>query len=280
MGYGMNGPEADTYGLSDVLWNGMIREKLFGPAADPNYGIGLFDDFIGFGICSPLSTSTTYFQSNGITYLGYNDATVVPTAAAVPAAGNVDHGVINLQADTTDNDAAVIQAGSGTMTPFNVIYGYAKELVFETRFKVSAITKACTDIFIGLGGTGACANSGVQTDDSATLASNNFLGFVRKGEATSGLSLTYNRVSGTEEAHADVGTLVADTFIKAGFRYHADTSTLSVWMDGEKVHTVGVADTSATPWPSLFMTFLAEAKYQATASHILSIDWWACAQLR
>jgi hypothetical protein len=273
--------------MSPRLWKGFAPpvNGVFPATSSGNPVIGLFDDFVGFGATCPLSTSTTYFQSNGITYLGYNDTTVVPTAPAVPtttpAADENGPGVIVLQADTTDNDSAIIQAGSGTMMPFHVIPSRMQELVFETRFKVSAITTACTDLFIGLGGTGACANSGVQTDDSATLASNNFLGFVRKGAATSGLTLTYQRVSGTEATKADVGTLVADTYIKAGFRYHASRKQLSIWIDGEEVTASRVSSTitGATPWPTLYMNFLAEMKYQATASHTLSIDWWACAQM-
>jgi hypothetical protein len=143
---------------------------------------GLFDDFENFGAVSPLATATTYFQSNGNSYLAYNDATVVPTAAAVPSTtpsvSENGPGVIVMQSDTTANDIAILQAGSGTMTPFHVNPARMQELAFECRFKVSAITASCSDIFIGLAGTGACADSGVFTDAGA-LASNNFLGLFK-----------------------------------------------------------------------------------------------------
>lgn len=270
--------------LSPKLWSRFAPPigGAFPYTGSGNPSRGLFDDFNAFGICSPLATSTTYFESNGITYLGYNDTTVVPTAAAVPtttpAVDENGPGVIILQPFTDPDDSAVIMAGSGTMVPFAAIVGTSKDLVFETRFKVSAITASCTDLFIGLAGTGACADTGVQADNSSTLASNNFLGFTRAGSATSGLTFTVQRVSGTQQEHADIGTIVADTYIKAGFRYNADKQNCTVWIDGEQVHEVTKAQCAATPWPTLFMTFLAEMKRQATASHQLYIDWWACAQ--
>lgn len=260
--------------FSPKLWKGFAPPVggLFDtPSGNP--AIGLFDDFLNFSVVRVVTSNAGTYLSNGIAYESYEDDAGI--AQATPSA-TTQPGEITLQSGTHDNDAVALQAKG---LPFNVLYASAKELVFETRFKVSAITASCTDLFIGLGGTGAAANSGVQTDDSATLASNNFLGFVRKSSATSGLTFTVQRAGGTEQAHADIGTLVADTYIKAGFRFHSDRRNCTVWIDGENVHTVTAAQVAATPWPTLFMNFLAEMKYQATASHILTIDWWACAQL-
>jgi hypothetical protein len=191
-------------------------------------------------------------------------------------------GVIVLQSDTTDNDVAVIQAGGGTMMPFHVIPTLMDELVFECRFKVSAITVSCSDIFIGLAGTGVCADSGVFVDDSASMASNDFLGFTRLATQGPLMSFKYQRVGGAEGTKASVLTLVADTWIKAGFRYHAARKQCSIWVDGVEVSAsrISSAITGATPWPTLYMNFCAAINYQATAAHTLSIDWWACAQKR
>ena len=279
--------ELDTRLLSPKLWKGFAPPigGVFPPTASGNPVIGLFDDFLGWGQTTPLSTSTTYFQSNGIGYLGYNDTTVVPTIPVVPTAtpsvSENGPGVIVLQSDTTDNDIAIIQAGGGTMMPFHVIPTKMNELVFECRFKVSAITASCSDIFIGLAGTGACANSGVLVDDSASLASNNFIGFTRLATQAALMSFKYQRVSGAEGTKASVLTLVADTYIKAGFRYHAARKECSIWVDGVEVTASRIlaTATAATPWPSLYMNFLAAINYQATAAHTLSLDWWACAQM-
>jgi len=278
--------ELDTRLLSPKLWRGFAPPigGLFPYSASGNPVRGLFDDFTGWGKTTPLATSTTYFQSNGITYLGYNDTTVVDTVPAVPtttpAVDENGPGVIVMQSDTTDNDIAIIQAGCGTMMPFHVVPTRSQELVFECRFKVSAITVSCSDIFIGLAGTGACANNGVFVDDSASMASNNFIGFTRLAAQGPLMSFTYQRVGGTEGTEASVLTLVADDYIKAGFRYHAARKQCSVWVDGEEVTAARItsAETGATPWPTLFMNFCAAINYQATAAHTLSLDWWACAQ--
>lgn len=276
--------------LSPSLWKGFAPPVggVFPGTQSGNPVLGLFDDFNGWGQTAALSTSTTYFQSNGITYLGYNDTTVVPTAPAVPtttpAVDENGPGVISLQADTTDNDLAAIMAGCGTMVPFHVIPSRMQELVFECRFKISSIhetaTSGETNLFLGLAGTGACANSGVWVDDSASMASNDFLGFTRMGAMSSTLDFKYQRVSGTESQKDDVCTMVADTWTKVGFRYHASRKQCSIWVDGTEVTSARVSSTitGATPWPSLYMNFLAAVQYQATTSHVLYLDWWACAQ--
>jgi hypothetical protein len=280
-------PGNNPKGLSNALWANIPTDLIFG-CKDKGVGIGLYDDFDGFGPCGAISSTAGWFQSNGINYLAYidGDAGVMATPGVnvavpttTPAVDANGPGVIILTPDDDADDAVVLQAGGGVQMPFNVIQATAGLLVFETRFKVSAITASCTDLFIGLGGTGACANNGVGNDTSGTMASNNFLGFTREGTATSGLTFVIQRVSGTQQEHADVGTLVADTYIKAGFRFDPLTKICSIWIDGVKVHEVTAAQTAATPWPTLFMNFIAEMKYQATAAHGLYIDWWGCAQL-
>ena len=291
MGYGSYGPNNDTKGLSDNLWKDIIREKAFG-RMNSEYGIGLCDDFLGFGATAAISTAACWFTSNGINYKGYidSDGAVLPGTATDPGIGvavpsttpAVDAngvGVVILTPDNDAGDSVVLQAGGGLMMPFNVIHATAGLLVFETRFKVSSIVASSTNLFIGLGGTGCAADNGVRADASGVLASNNVLGFSRNGTATSGLTFSVQRVGGTEQEHADIGTLVADTYIKAGFRFEPLTGLCSIWIDGKLVHTVTHAQTAATPWPTLFMNFVAEMKYAATAGHNLYIDWWACAQL-
>ena len=278
--------ELDTRLLSPKLWRGFAPPVggVFPDLPSGNEVRGLFDDFANFGIASPLATATTYFQSNGNSYLAYNDATVVPTAAAVPtttpSVSENGPGVIVMQADTTANDIAILQAGSGTMMPFHVIPSRMQDLAFECRFKVSSIVGSSSDIFIGLAGTGACADSGVFTDAGA-LASNNFLGFTRLGTQGSAMSLSYQRSGGTAASRASVLTLAADTYIKAGFRYHAARKQLSIWVNGNEVGSsrIGSSIVDATPWPSLYMNFCAAVNYEATAAHQLYIDWWACAQM-
>lgn len=281
----MNRPEipgSNPKGLSSLLWQGVPTDMIFG-FGDRGVGIGLFDDFVGFGKTTAAASNVERYASNGITYIGWGDDTAVETVPSVPTTTpSVDANgpsVIQLQTHTTDNDSTSIMAGGGTMCPFNVIQASAGLLVFETRIKYSSIAGG-TDFFIGLGGTGACANDGCRADNSGVLASNNFLGFTRLATGTSSLTFTYQRVGGTEATHTGMHTMVADTWFKAGFRFDPTTKQCTVWIDGEKVHTVTRTETGATPWPTLYMNFLAEVKYQSTAADILFCDWWACAQMQ
>jgi len=279
--------ELGTRLLSPKLWRGFAPPigGVFPLSASGSPVVGLFDDFVGFGKVAPAASNVERYCSNGITYKGYGDDTAVETYAAVPsttpAVDANGPGVIAMQAHNTDNDISIIQAGGGTMMPFHVIPTLMKELVFECRIKVSAITASCSDIFIGLAGTLAAADSGVWVDDSASLASNDFIGFTRLATQGSALSFKYQRLLGAEGTKATVATLVADTYVKLGFRYHAARKQCSIWVNGSEVTASRIASTvtGATPWPSLYMNFCAAINYQATAAHILYTDWWACAQM-
>lgn len=281
--------ELDTRLLSPKLWKGFAPPQggVFPPTASGNPVVGLFDDFNGFGRCCPASSGLAFYQSNGITYRAFeNDdgSIAAATPTTTPAVDANGIGVISLTAGNTDNDDTVLQAGgcsASTMVPFNVIYATAKELCFECRFKYSSITAGTTDFFIGLFGANGAANDGWLADDSANFADNDLLGFSRTlATGTSGLTLVYDRVGGTTATHATgVDTLVADTYVKAGFRWRAATRTLDIYSDGEYVTRVTAATASATPWPTLYMNFLAGVKFQATTQDVMYIDWWACAQM-
>ncbi len=275
----------------------LLSPKLLGTLAAPaggrfpntlsgNPAIGLFDDFEGFGFTGAISSTAAWAQSNGITYKAYIDGdagvnanpgimSAVPTTT--PAVDLNGPGVIQIQPDDDAADDTILAAGESLMMPFNAISATAKDLVFETRFKINDITASETDFFIGLGGTGACANTGVLSDTTGTLSSNNFLGFGR-WDAETNLRFGYQRAGGTQGEVDDCHTLVADTYLKAGFRYNADTKTCGLYINGALVNTVTKAATIATPWPTLFMNFITSVKFQATTNHVLYIDWWAGAQ--
>jgi len=282
----------ETRLLSPKLWKGFAPPigGTFPGTASGNPVIGLFDDFNGFGRTGPLASSVGYYQSNGISYKSFEDddqsiRSAVPTTT--PAVDANGPGVIQLYAGDTAHDDAVIQAGGNvatTMCPFNVIRATAKELVFECRFKYDNLTAARNNFFIGLFGTGAAANNGWLADSATAvteLADNDLIGFTRTpNSGTSALLFVYDRVGGTTGAHATtIHTLVADTYVKVGFRWNASRKTCHVYANGEPVATVAAAATNATPWPTLYMNFLAGLKHIATTRDSMYIDWWACAQM-
>jgi len=279
--------ELDTRLFSPKLWSGFAPPigGVFQSTASGNPAIGLFDDFVGFGRTTPLASNVSWYQSNGITYKSFEDddagiAAAVPTTTPAVDANGI--GVVGMTAGNTDNDDCVMQAGGATMMPFNVIQATAKELVFECRVKYSSIADGDTDFFFGLFGTGGAANNGWIGDNPAAVtdcANNDLLGFMRlPATGTSALLFVYDRVGGATASHSSIHTIVADTYFKAGYRFNYDRKTLDVYINGALVHTVTKAETGATPWPLLYMNFLAGIKYQATTQDVMYIDWWACAQ--
>lgn len=277
--------ELDTRLLSPKLWRG-FAPPIGGSFPNTAMGqkvVGQFDDFLGFGQTTPLASSVAYYQSNGITYKSFEDdagiAAAVPTTTPAVDANGI--GVISLTAGNTDNDDCVLQAGGATMMPFNVIYATAGDLAFECRVKYSSIADGDTDFFFGLFGTGGAANNGWLADNSGAFANNDFLGFSRTvATGTSGLTLVYDRVGGTTATHATgIHTIVADDYFKVGYRWIQHRKELEVYANGNLVTTVSKAATGATPWPTLYMNFLAGIKYQATTQDVMYIDWWACAQM-
>lgn len=185
----------------NVLWSELDSARLFSPklwagfappsggkfysTASGNKAIGLFDDFVGFSRAAPLASNLAYYQSNGITYASYetDGGGIVPAVpTTTPSVSENGPGVLALTAEAHDNDECHLQAGGGTMMPFNVIQATAKELVFECRMKYSSIAAGTTDFFIGMFGTGAAAALGMYGDNPAAvteLANNNLIGFTR-----------------------------------------------------------------------------------------------------
>lgn len=274
MSFGSQGPQTDTYGLSDGLWKNLVKEYVFGNG-HRNYGYGLFDDFIGFGESAAVASNVGRYNSNGISYRSWEE-----TSASIAVAAALG-GAIALTPTTSDNDCVAIQAGNGTMCPFAVIPGTSGTLVFEARFKIATVTASYANFFIGLGGAGlGAASDALITDTNAFVTNGSFLGFGRLGAATTGLTLYYERNGGTVGSKDDVGTLAADTYIKAGFVFDGTAQTLTPWINGVEVPSERVlaAATGATPWPNAYMNLLAGVKEIATTAGVLTIDWWACGQ--
>ena len=137
--------------LSPKLWKGFAPPVggVFPGTASGNPCMGLFDDFNAWGFIGAISSTSAWSQSNGISYLHYIDGdaglnAVEGIQAAVPsttpAVDQNGFGVIQIEPDADADDDIVTMAGGGFMVPFNVIPGTAKDLAFETRFKIDDIT--------------------------------------------------------------------------------------------------------------------------------------------
>lgn len=282
--------------FSPKLWRGLAPPLTSGPFTSPsgNPAIGVFDDFVGFG--GALSSTTGSYHSGGNRYISYQTAsTLLTNVAFTPTPASVaptSIGAIILQptSGVSDNDQISLQWGGHELTPFGsfpfaVIPGMSKDLAFECRLKVNTIADNIGDIFIGLAGAAGVAPAAVSvpiTQTADTLATTlSLLGFHKLSGDGDKFDLAYERASGTVARKADVATLVADTYIKLGFRYSGQTKTLSTFVNGAEVSASRVTSlvTGATPWPNDFMApMIATMQVDGTTGMTPTIDWYACAQ--
>jgi len=292
----------------NVTWNELNGDRLFSPKlwgsmAPPitgifpttlsgNPAIGMFDDFLQFG--GILATNDGQYHSGQNVYRSYQTASTFITnvaETATPASvAPVHRGAISMTgtAGVADNDVETLVAGGNISTPygcfpFSIIPGMSGDLVFEARFKVSSVTASIGNFFVGLGGAAgvdtASADCPIAADVLATTLS--MVGVGRFGTSTTALGLFYERASGTVATKAGVGTLAADTYIKAGFKWDSHRKVLTPWVDGEPVtaSACSAVTTAATPWPNDYMTpIVGVRQIDGTTGLTLTLDWWACAQ--
>jgi hypothetical protein len=277
--------------ISAALWKQLPLEPVT-DKWDRRNGVAMVDDFTSFA--GLVASNVGRYHSEGNNYLSYEtNACSIVNLALTPTPASVSPtslGAIVLTPDTTDGSTVALQYG-GSVTapygcfPFAVIPGISGDLVFEARFKVSGITAARGNFFIGLAGAAGVAPIATaipitSSDVFATTLS--LLGFGRLTAGTSNLDLFYERASGTVATIASQATMVADTYVKAGFRYDAATGIVIPWIDGKPVaaaYRTTPAISAATPWPNDYMTPIVAVEEIGTAALTLTLDWWACAQM-
>lgn len=293
--------------MTMLTWNELNSDRLFSPklwrglsppatgfftTPSGNPAIGVFDDFVGFG--GTLSTNTGSYYSGVNRYIAYQTAssliTNVAFAAAATAPTSIGAIIVQPPAGITDNDQNTLQWGGHELTPFgsfpfSVMPGVSKDLVFETRFKVNDISDTIGDIFIGLAGAAGVALSASAvpiTQTASTMATTvDHLGFHKLSGDGDKLDLSYERAGGTVATKADVATLVADTYIKVGYRFSGHNKTVSIFVNGAEVTASRVAAsiTAATPWPNDYLTpVIAVMQVDGTTAMKPTFDWYACAQ--
>ena len=167
-----------------------------------------------------------------------------------------------------------------------MIPGISNDLVFECRIAVSTISDDIGDLFIGLAGAAGVNVAAVVVPITATagaLATTlSLLGFHKLSGDGDKVDLAYERASGVVATKTDVGTLVADTYIKLGFRYNGVAQTLTPWIDGVEITASKIAKsiTGATPWPNDYLApVIASMQVDGTTAMKMTVDWIACAQL-
>ena len=267
--------------FSPKLWRGFGAPTNMNPwgssyqTPSGNPAFGFFDDFLSFQ-ASTLEGPYLILESAGCTV-----EQIADTAT--------EKGIVQLALDgNANNDEAVLQWGRGLGAPFKLA---DKDLVFECKFALSAITAAKWDVAVGLGEVGMGATDTLFTDDDI-LADKNFLGFVHlvaEGAAFDGAykadGQTYQD-GGTKTKLNALATCVAATQIKMGFRYRAHPKTVEWYVNGTMPGgqtapaKLTATEIDAATFPDdVFLAPIIGLKDGAGDTALtLKMDWWACAQ--
>ena len=261
-----NGTYQNTSRLLSGFWNDCPIDAIRNGSVD---GVYVFDDFaIGGSAGSAFSVAT-----NGL-YQAYTSSGGAIAAVAGPG------GALAFSSDGDNEGAAIVSS-----TPSLLISTAAKTAWFEARIKTSTIADTKHGFFCGLIET-ITASVTVPIAAAGTLADQNFIGFHRL-EGDGDMIDCVHKADGQTQATdlADAITLVADTYVKVGIKWHAGDSNLYFYKNGVVVKTlagsaVGSA-ASVVTFPSDAYLGLCFAVLNATGTTPgnSSLDWWAMSQL-
>ena len=273
----------DSRLLSGRLWRDFGPPPSMGPlgstwqAPSGNPAFGFFDNFHSFQ-ASTLEGPYKILEGSGCTI-----EQIADTAT--------EKGLVQLALDgNADNDEAVLQWGRGLGAPFKLA---DKDLVFEARFSLSAITAAKWDIAVGLGNVGMGVTDKLFVDTASSMATDaDFVGFAHLAAEGADFDAAYKAASQTYQDGATktklnaLKTFVAATYVKLGFRYRAYPKKLEFYVDNVRPggnitpSLLTATELDAATFPDgVFLAPIIGAKDQAgdTALNV-KLDWWACAQ--
>ena len=275
--------EFDSRLLSGRLWRGMAPPTSMGPMGGTyetpsgNPAFGFFDNFHTFN-ATTLDGPYAHLLGTGCT-------------AALVADTATEKGILALVLDgNAANDEVVLKWGGTATAPFKLA---DKDLVFEARLAVSAITAAKWSIGVGLGEASMIATDGLFVDTSGALADKNFLGYnhlVAEGAAFDAAYKADGQVyqdGATKTKLNALHTAVAATYVKLGFRYRAHPKKVEFYVDnalpGGNLTPARLTTTeldAATFPDDVFLAPIIGAKDIAGDTALtISLDWWACAQM-
>ncbi len=250
-------------GLSSNIWSDCPIEAIRNKQVD---GIFVGDDFV-----------------DGVPAYKYDEYKANSTTITqLPLTG----GIVQVGGNGTDNDEGNMQQDGA---PFVISSTSAYDLWFEARVKKESITDEHLAFFIGLGEESFAADT-AMSDDEADLISKDLIGFhcdLSDGDA---LDIVYGKATGgaadVQTVKAAAATLVADTYIKLGFKVSwgkpgTSAKRISFFINGVEQSTY-VTDTllEASTFPDgeeLAMLLL--TKVGTGAAKLFSMDWWYCSQI-
>lgn len=239
-----------NYKSSEAITARMPSPRIWGDCpvlqiiADPSKGFYFWDDF------KQLTFHPDDNSHSGLNWFGYTETTDM---ANIVLQDDKD-GVLMLDQDGSDQDVCAITTGDNIAEQFHLpLKGERKKFWFEARFKVSTITDGDLGVYIGFAEKGMAADTeGVFSGDAAALdTAIDRLGFaVLEGDGDD-LTIAYLE-AGAGTAQSDTGeiTLVADTYVRVGFRLDVDEDKLRVYKDGVDLGDDAAIDITSANFPS------------------------------
>ena len=229
------------------------------------------DDFVTKGpVASNVTTvGAATVNSNYGVYLS-------PSATMTDAA--IDGGVLALTTAAADNMSIALQ---GTVGGGIVGKAYG-DSCFEARIKVSSIAATTFSLFVGLMDAGTAAADEVPVTAADALANKDLIGFFRSaGGAT--MDTVYKKTGQTAvTVGSAVVTLVADTFIKLGFRFRQAEQRLRYYVNGielaDKVSASATTGIGGTRFPTLTLVPVIAMMSAVGTSYVTYLDWWTVGQ--
>lgn len=270
--------ETEGIGPSARVWNKIncpIGSGFFRTRGEGNPAFGHFDDFIRF-------SETTL--TDGYIHLETGTGTIAQVASTATAPG-----IVRL-ASLADNDESVLQLGNGRDVG---AFRLQRDFAFECRIRVDAELIVAGDhgFFVGMatGGAAGCAIANqLFTAGDAIYATADLVGFQKLAGESTALDAMYQasgqtKVDGAVDTDLDtVETLVADTWVKLGFRYYNHPRKLEWYVNGVKEAEIGETEIAAIAFPNADTAFMQPTigvRGADTPDAYVDIDWWACAQL-
>jgi hypothetical protein len=268
--------------FSPKLWRGFGAPENMDPSGSSyqspsgNSAFGFFDDFHSFN-ATTLVGPYAHLLSAGCT-------------AALAADTATEKGLLALAIDgNAANDEAVLKKGGTLSAPFKLA---DKDLVFECRIAVSAITAAKWSWAVGLGQADMITTDLLFVDTSGALADKSFVGFNKLVAEGAAVDAAYKAVGQTYQNGAtktkldSLHTLVATNYVKLGFRYRAHPKMVEFYVNGEVPGgnitparlTAAEIDAATFPDSAFLAPIIGIKDIAGDAALTINIDWWACAQ--
>ena len=257
-------------GPSNLIWHDCPWLEML---EDPGLGYVFWDDFLNFSQHISIQNTQQY-------------SSYVDTGVTIKSLATAVGGVIEVAANDADNDEGSIQVGgnSGVMGVISDTAADAKKMWFEARIKKASIADNALAFFVGLGEENLAAEN-TLIDNTGEFAAKDCIGFRVKHDNGEELDFVYGKAATPTEVIANIKAMVADTYVKVGFKYDPDeiaAKRIKIYHDNveQSTYVTGTNIAAATFPDAEEMGLLLATKVGAAAESKLELDWWRFAQLR